>query len=137
MPSYEEELVFADIVSKWDAQFNLRDDVMKALEIARAEKLIGKSLDAKITIYAENAETYELLKAFESELATVYIVSGVKLVNGKAEGNAFTETESGIAVLVEQADGHKCDRCWAYSTEGEHDAEGGFICSRCKAVIEG
>ena len=136
MPEYNEAYAFADLVSKWDAQFDLRDDVMKALEIARAEKLIGKSLDAKITIYAENAETYELLKAFESELATVYIVSGVKLVNGKAENGAFAETESGIAILVEQADGHKCDRCWAYSTEGE-ETEDGFICSKCKAVIEG
>ena len=137
MPAYTEAYNFADITDMWDKQFELRDDVMKALEIARADKLIGKSLDAKVTIYVENTETYELLKKFEDELATVYIVSGVKLVNGKAEGNAFAETESGIAVLVEQADGHKCDRCWAYSTEGEETEDGGFICAKCKAVIEG
>ena len=136
MPAYTEAYNFADITDMWDKQFELRDDIMKALEIARAEKLIGKSLDAKVTIYVENAETYELLKKFEDELATVYIVSGVKLVNGKAEGNAFAETESGIAVLVEQADGHKCDRCWAYSTEGDETEDGGFICAKCKAVIE-
>ena len=110
---------------------------MKALELARADKLIGKSLDANLTIYAENAETYALLKEFEDELATVYITSGVKLVNGKADEKAFSETDSGIAVLVEQADGHKCDRCWAYSTEGEATEDGGFICAKCKAVIEG
>ena len=85
----------------------------------------------------ENEEIYNVLKEFEDELATVYIVSGVKLVNAKAEAGAFAETESGIAVLVEQADGHKCDRCWAYSTEGEETEDGGFICARCKAAIEG
>jgi isoleucyl-tRNA synthetase len=124
-------------VAKWDKQFELRDDVMKALEIARADKLIGKSLDAKVTIYAENAEIYDTLKAFEDELATVYITSGAKVVNEKAPEGAFADTESGIAILVEQADGHKCDRCWAYSNDGETTEDGGFICSKCKAVIEG
>ncbi|MBQ7292536.1 MAG: class I tRNA ligase family protein, partial [Clostridia bacterium] len=137
MPAYNEAYDFADVAAKWDKQFELRDDVMKALELARAEKLIGKSLDAKLTIYAEDAEVYNTLKAFEDELATIYIASGVKVVNGKSEGKAFKDTESGIEVLVEQADGHKCDRCWAYSTEGEETEDGGFICAKCKAVIEG
>ena len=137
MPEYSEAYCFAELAAKWDKQFELRDDVMKALEIARADKLIGKSLDAKLTIYAENADTYALLREFEDELATVYIASGVSIVNGKADEKAFAETESGIAILVEQADGHKCDRCWAYSTEGEETEDGGFICLRCKAVIEG
>ena len=69
--------------------------------------------------------------------AVKLIESGCCLVNNKAEGNAFADTESGIEILVEQADGHKCDRCWSYSTEGEETEDGGFICSKCKAVIEG
>ena len=137
MPEYCECIAFADIVSKWDKQFELRDDVMKALEIARADKLIGKSLDAKITIFAENAEIYETLNSFGDELKAVYIVSGTKLVNKKSDGGAFADTESGIEILVEPADGHKCDRCWAYSTEGEETEDGGFICAKCKAVIGG
>lgn len=135
MPQYSEEYAFADIVNKWNAQFELRDDVMKALELARAEKLIGKSLDAKLTVYAENVDVYNLLKSFENELATVYIVSSVKLENGKAPANAFADTASGIAVLVEQADGRKCDRCWAYSVDGVDTEDGGFICSKCRSVI--
>ena len=136
MPEYCECIAFADIVAKWDKQFELRDDVMKALEIARADKLIGKSLDAKITIFAENAEIYEILNSFGDELKAVYIVSGIKLVNKKSDGKAFADTESGIEILVEPADGHKCDRCWAYSTEGDVTEDGGFICAKCKAVIE-
>ena len=56
---------------------------------------------------------------------------------GKAPESAFTETASGIGVLVELADGEKCDRCWAHATEGEHTEDGGFICAKCKAIIEG
>ena len=91
---------------------------MKALELARADKLIGKSLDAKVTIYTEDTGIYSLLEDFAGELATVFIVSGAKLEKGKAPDGAFADTTSGIAVLVAQADGEKCDRCWMYSEDG-------------------
>ena len=136
MPSYDESLCFEEIVARWNKQFDLRDDVMKALEIARADKMIGKSLDAKLTIYTENEEIYKLLRGFGEELATVYIVSGAEVVLGKTPEGVFSETVSGIGVKVEAADGEKCARCWSYSTDGTHDEEGGFLCAKCKAIIE-
>ena len=114
----------------------MRDDVMKALEIARADKLIGKSLDAKLTIYTENEEIYKLLESFGEELATVYIVSGAEVVLGKAPEGVFDQTASDIGVKVENADGEKCDRCWSYSTKGIHPDEGGFLCAKCQAIME-
>ena len=135
MPSYSEALAFADIRAKWDKLFEYRDDVMKALEIARAEKLIGKSLDAKVTIYTENSEIFSLLESFKSDLSTVYIVSAAELVNGGAPENAFLAEGAELAVLVEQAEGKKCDRCWAYSKEGV-ELDGGFLCERCRRIIE-
>ncbi len=136
MPSYDEALCFEEVTARWNKQFALRDDVMKALELARAEKQIGKSLDAKITIYTENEEIYGLLQGFGEELPTVYIVSGAEAVLGKTPDGVFSETVSGIGVKVEAADGEKCARCWSYSTEGTHDEEGGFLCAKCKAIIE-
>ncbi|MBE6661674.1 MAG: isoleucine--tRNA ligase [Ruminococcaceae bacterium] len=136
MPSYDEALCFEEIAERWNKQFDLRDDVMKALELARAEKKIGKSLDAKITIYTENEEIYKLLVGFGEELPTVYIVSGAEAVLGKTPEGVFSETVSGIGVKVEAADGEKCARCWSYSTEGTHDEEGGFLCAKCKSIIE-
>ena len=136
MPEVNAEYAFDELYEKWNRLFDLRDDVMKALEIARADKLIGKSLDAKVTVYAVDDETYALLDAFKSELATVYIVSDVELVKGAPAEGAFTETASGIGVLVSVAEGEKCDRCWMHSKEGEK-TEDGFICSRCLAVING
>jgi len=136
MPEVNAEYAFDELYEKWNRLFELRDDVMKALELARADKLIGKSLDAKVTVYAADDETYALLDSFKSELATVYIVSDVELVNGAPAEGAFTETVSGIGVLVSVAEGEKCDRCWMHSKEGEK-TEDGFICSRCLAVING
>ena len=137
IPAYDETLCNAELAARWDRQFALRDDVMKALEVARAAKLIGKSLDAKVTVYTEDKDAADLLESFGADLATVYIVSDAKVVIGKAPEGAFTETASGIEVLVELADGEKCDRCWAHSTEGEYTEDGGFICAKCKAIIEG
>jgi len=135
MPDYNDAYVFAETRAKWDKLFEYRDDVMKALELARAEKLIGKPLDAKITIYTEDDEVFSLLESFKDELATVYIVSKASLVKGTAPENCFREEDAKLAVLVEQADGRKCDRCWAYSEEGI-ETDGGFLCERCRKIIE-
>ena len=108
---------------------------MKALELARAEKLIGKSLDAKVTVYTNDEEAYATLNAFADKLAETYITSAAYVVKGDAPEGAFTETQTGIAVKVENADGCKCGRCWSYSTEGVTDEEGGFLCERCRKML--
>ncbi len=123
-----------ELTAHWDKLFDLRDDVMKALELARAEKLIGKSLDAAVVIYTDNDEIYGLLSDFDRELKTVYIVSSAKVVKGAAPEGAFKETESGIAVVVSPASGEKCDRCWMYSDEVVKDGEG-VLCPRCAAIV--
>ena len=136
MPVYDEALTFADITDRWNRMLDLRDDMMKALELARADKMIGKSLDAAITVYTEDDATYELLAGFGKELATVTITSDAKVVKGSApvDPAVFTETESGIAVKVMPAEGKKCDRCWAFSTECVEDGEG-CLCARCNAIV--
>ncbi|MBQ2241595.1 MAG: isoleucine--tRNA ligase [Clostridia bacterium] len=135
MPKAEGKFAF-DGADRWEELFTLRDDVMKALEIARAEKKIGKSLDAKVTVYTADKAILELLAKFsEEELKTVFITSGAYIVEGAAPEGAYVPEEGKIAVLVENADGERCDRCWCYSTEGEKTEEG-FICARCKQIID-
>ena len=135
MPKAEGKFAF-DGAERWENLFTLRDDVMKALEIARAEKKIGKSLDSKVTVYTADKDVLELLAKFtEEELKTVFITSGAHVVEGAAPEGAYVPEEGKIAVLVENADGERCDRCWCYSTEGEKTEEG-FICARCKQIID-
>ena len=141
MPDYDAALEFADVTAPLDKLFQLRDDVMKALEIARADKMIGKSLDAKVTVYTEDAEQLALLESFRDQLALFFITSDAAIVNGTAPAGALTETESGIGVLVEQMDGRKCDRCWMLVTDGiiipaDGESEESCLCPRCHRIIQ-
>ncbi len=125
----------SDGTNAWDELFALRDDVMKALELARAEKLIGKSLDAKVTVYTTDDAAYALLDAFEGDLATVFITSAAEVIKGEAPRGAVKGEDGRIAVVVAPADGCKCDRCWAYAKEGVSEGEN-FLCARCKNILE-
>lgn len=138
MPAYDEALTFTEITDRWNRMLDLRDDMMKALELARADKMIGKSLDAAITVYTEDEAIYDLLTGFGKELATVTITSQASVVKGAApvDPAVFTETVSGIAVKVTTAEGEKCDRCWAYATDCVKDGEG-CLCTRCNLIVNG
>ena len=136
LPVYDESLAKAEVVGLMDQLFVLRDDVMKALEIARADKLIGKSLDAKVTVYTTDADQLAILDRFADDLALMFITSGATVVREAAPADAFVETDSGIAVKVEPADGCKCDRCWMFVTDGVKSDED-YLCQRCAKIVIG
>jgi isoleucyl-tRNA synthetase len=125
---------FAQVEAAYDGIFAVRDDVMKALEMARADKKIGKSLEAKVAVYTENEEIFAKLSAFEKELPTLFIVSAVELVKGAAPEGALKEEGSEIGVVVCEADGCKCDRCWMHAQKGLA-TEDGFLCERCRNIL--
>lgn len=125
MPSYREDFEFAD-EEKWDRLFELREDIMKALETARADRKIGKSLDADVIIHTD-ADTADFLSSFGTEtLETVFIVSDVEIV---ADGEK--------AIDVSSAKGEKCVRCWKFVTDFVKDADGDCLCARCAKVVNG
>lgn len=128
MPSYDESLNFDDIETHWNRLFELRDNVLIELETARAGKIIGKSLEARVQISTSDDGVHHLLNSFGVNiLAEVFIVSAVKIVKSVNAGKFDVE--------VYTADGEKCDRCWIHTTEGEK-TEDGYICSRCKKITE-
>jgi len=119
---------------RWKSLFAIRDDVAKALEIARESKLIGKSLEAKVTLYPTE-EQRELLASCDGILSDLFIVSHthISMHAATAPADAFT-ADSGLAVHVAPADGVKCERCWIHTTDTVDD-EGTTICKRCAGVI--
>ncbi len=132
MPAGNDEADEA-FMQKWERIREIRNDVNKALELARAEKLIGKSLEAKITLHCEG-ELNEFVKSIKDLTETVFIVSEVEIVSDN-NGTHNGETE-GLSVTVSKADGEKCERCWKYSTTvGKIDAHK-TLCSRCAEVVE-
>lgn len=119
-------------MAKWEKIRAVRDDVNKALELARANKLIGKPLEAKVTLHCD-AELLAFLQGVEELLATVFIVSQVALVSaGDAD---FTGEVAGLGVTVAKADGDKCERCWIYSDSVGKDAGHPTLCARCVEVV--
>ena len=112
-----------ELEAKWNKIIALKENVAKKLEEARAAKVIGHSLNAKVTISAEGAE-YDFLKENEELLMTVFIVSGLEIVQGASD------------IKVEVADGEKCERCWMYSTTVGEDKENPTICHRCSENLK-
>ena len=110
----------------------IRDEVNKALENARNQKTIGKSLEAQVTLKADG-ELYDFLKENEAVLEPVFIVSKVVLEQGAA-AQTTAETE-GLEVTVSKAHGEKCERCWAYSDTVGKDEKHPTLCARCAAII--
>ena len=117
-----------ELTAKWDKILKLKDIVAKELENARAEKTIGHSLNAKVTIYAE-ADQYKFLKENIDLLRTVFIISDLEVLENERKD------EIKLGVKVEQAAGEKCERCWMYSTTVGEDKENPTICHRCSEAI--
>ncbi len=136
MPAFDEALTFPEVCAQYDAIFETREVVMRYLETARAEKRIGKSLDAKVTIYAAEDKAFSLLDALRAELPTLFIVSQVELHHAAAPAGTYVEPGDPIGVVVAPADGEKCDRCWNYTVNGVKNDEDGCLCPRCRAVLE-
>ncbi|MCH5206600.1 MAG: isoleucine--tRNA ligase [Oscillospiraceae bacterium] len=114
--------------AKWAKIHAVRDDVLAALELKRAEKVIGKSLEARVEIFSDDAE----LKALESDLAEACIVSEVK-VNGSGEGEYKGST---VSVTVSKMTGNACERCWTFGSTVGSDSKYPNLCRRCAEVIK-
>ncbi len=119
-------------LNKWERIHDVRNDVQKALELARNEKIIGKSLEAKLEIFADG-EIYDFLKEHESALPEIFITSAVEVKNGNGE---FSGDVEGVSITVSKADGEKCERCWKFSHSVGESAEHPTLCSRCAEVMK-
>ncbi|RCV94806.1 isoleucine--tRNA ligase [Staphylococcus pseudintermedius] len=129
MPAKEE--VDQALSDKWNTFMALRDDVNRALEAARNEKVIGKSLEAKVKIgNSPSFDTLAFLEGF-NDLHQLFIVSQVELVED-TKGEAYQHGTIEIA----KADGEKCARCWNYSESLGSVGELDDLCPRCQEVVK-
>lgn len=124
-------------LAKWGELISLRSDVNGVLETARADKRIGKSLEASVTLHASDEASREAVKAVASmNLAELFIVSKALISDDDehAEGAVVGEgtNKPGLKISVVEAPGVKCPRCWMHSTDA--DPETG-LCPRCKAAV--
>lgn len=134
-PEVVEQANFAELRTKWVKVIAVRNEVLKALEEARNAKTIGKSLEAKISVYADS-ETVELLNDANIDYAQLSIVSQFVIAGSKENAPAEALVLDKTALVVEKADGEKCERCWTISETVGASENHPTLCKRCADVVE-
>jgi isoleucyl-tRNA synthetase len=126
-------------MEKWETIVALRNDVNAVLETARAEKKIGKALEAHVSLHADDDDAAKALMATVGvSLAEIFIVSDCNISNTEpaadstvGKGTAFP----GLTIEISEAKGGKCERCWMHSTKVGENPDHPTLCPRCAAVV--
>ncbi len=126
-PAYEETWLDPEAFNEQEALMAVREKVLKELEKAREDKLIGNSLEASLSLAVPTAQL-ALLKKQQASLPALFIVSAVSLKEGSGPE---------LQVEVGRAPGEKCERCWNYATTVGSSKAFPKCCRRCADVLEG
>ncbi|MEE8479752.1 MAG: isoleucine--tRNA ligase, partial [Desulfobacterales bacterium] len=136
LPDVKEEWKDSNLAKKWHRILEVRGEVTKALEKARVDKLIGHSLDASVTISA-NEDLYNGLYLYVDDLRSIFITSEASLVKDESIPDAYESDEiEGLSILVRPATDDKCERCWIHDTSVGTNSEQPTICNRCRDALE-
>jgi len=122
------------LAAKWETIRNVRRVVTGALEVERAAKRIGSSLEASPLVFISDKKIFDTL--FDIDLAEVCITSNAMVTNDDAPADAFRLNEvPGVAVVVEKAQGTKCARSWKILPSVGEDAEYPDVSPRDAAAL--
>jgi isoleucyl-tRNA synthetase len=123
----------AALIEKWNRIRALRRVVTGALELERAAKKIGSSLEAAPTLYVSDPADADILTSVPFD--EIAITSGIDVMAAAAPEHAFTLPDiKGAAAAAGLASGEKCDRCWRVLPEVAGRAS--HLCDRCTAAVE-
>ena len=135
-----------ELAQTWVKLRQLRTEVNKVMESARTAKAIGASLEAKVLIHTDDEHWAQLLRRYNQEesnqvdtLRYLLLASQVELPENAAGINAlqFKAETDGLTLGITNADGHKCERCWNYSTQVGTFSDDPTICERCNEALQG
>ncbi|WP_431022121.1 isoleucine--tRNA ligase [Erwinia rhapontici] len=124
--------------SYWAELLKVRGEVNKVIEQARADKRIGGSLEASVTLYAD-ADLATKLTSLGEELRFVLLTSGAKVADyAQATDDAQqSDVVKGLKIALQKAEGEKCPRCWHYTSDIGQNAEHADVCGRCVSNVAG
>ena len=130
-PKYDEKLYNKELDDKFKKIIEIKELASKKLEEAREEKLIGQTLEAKVTVSANKEnELYKIIENNKNLIEDVLIVSELEL----KEDSSIEKEE--LSVNISRAEGEKCERCWKYTKDVGIDKENPTICKRCSEVLK-
>ena len=129
-PDVNDLYIDNDLAETWDTLIEVRKEVLKQIEALRSEKTIGHPLEAVVDLYA-GGEMYSLLEKNKEELAPIFVVSNVNLIEQDVASD-----EKPFEVKVSKSKDNKCERCWKYLDSVGADDSHPTICDRCVSVIK-
>ncbi len=121
MPKATDYSAYDELKNNFDKFMDFRNDILKALEDARNDKVIGKSFNAKLTI-TPTKEIKELLDKLDSNIGQMCIVSQFELKDVANE----------VKIEVAPAEGYTCSRCWQIVPS----VDDGELCPRCRKIVD-
>jgi len=133
--AHPERVLNEEEAAYWAKLQALRADVNKALELSRAEKLVGKPLDAEVTLFVSDEKKADFASLADADLKALFIVSKVTVVYGAGEGYAGVEYP-GVTTRIKPAEAPKCVRCWAHDEHVGECAEHPELCLRCAEAVK-
>lgn len=134
MPEVKNYPATEAITEKWDQFMQIRDVVQKALEEARNEKIIGKSMLAKVTLFVDG-EAKQLFDSLEGDFAQLLIVSDFELVEGLEGAPANAVKDHHVAVAITVAEGETCERCRVVKKDVGENHDHPTLCKRCADIV--
>lgn len=123
-----------NLAHRWGEFRLVRNEVLKALEKARQEKVIGNALEAKLVVTASEEPLY-LLKSFEKALPDLFQVSQFEWGMDISEKACKSENFPSLFIEVQKAEGKKCERCWRWSPMVGTFKDHPLLCDRCYGVL--
>ncbi len=138
MPDVNEKWEDNDLSARWEKVLEVRGQVSKALEEARAAKLIGHPLDAAVDIKLPETGKYrEIFQNLDEPLSDIFIVSSATLVEQGPEDAFASDEVEGLFISVRHAGGEKCARCWRYDSDiGKASDDHPDACGRCVDALK-
>jgi isoleucyl-tRNA synthetase len=133
-PTVNADLQDDALAAKWAVLIKVRAEVTKALEEARANKVIGHSLNASVTVGLSD-DLYAVMADFKDDLRSILIVSRAAVATGELAGAYVGQETEGVWVRVEPAGGDKCQRCWVYDDSVGQITDHPTICRRCHDAL--
>ena len=134
MPKAQDIANADQLRTQWSDFMKFRSEVQKALEEARNAKVIGKSMQASVTVYP-TADLADKLNGLNANIMQLLIVSGFKLEAAGTKAPAGAAEFADGAIVVEHAAGDVCERCRMTTTDVGDDAQFPMLCARCSAIV--
>ena len=135
MPKIDDAHDDLKLEQDWERLIQLRGEVSKALELARKEKIVNSSLEARVTIYPPQA-LRELIGDYDKELKTIFIVSEVTISAKEPPDDAWkSDSIKDLKVIIVHAKGIKCSRCWNWTMDVGENVDHPALCARCVSSI--